>query len=75
VVSAAPDARTSFGVTRHSNRISASRGLRFRETGFRGQRKMRRNDLPTVTMPSLRLNRRTDPRQFGAFRPLSGNLR
>src|SRR5256885_5907715 len=39
---------------RHSNRVSASRGLRFRETGFRGQRKMRRNDLPTVTMPSLR---------------------
>src|SRR6266446_8099711 len=34
---------------RHSNRVSASRGLRFRETGFRGQRKMRRNDLPTVT--------------------------
>ena len=29
---------------------------------------MRRNDLPTVTMPSLRTNRRTDPRQFGAFR-------
>src|SRR5258707_1262058 len=37
-------------------------GLRFRETGFRGQRKMRRSDLPTVTMPSLRTNRRTDPR-------------
>src|SRR5258708_25525114 len=51
---------------RHSNRVSAAGGLRFRETGFRGQRKMRRNDLPTVTMPSLRTNRRTDPRQFGA---------
>ena len=52
---------------RHSNRVSASRGLRFRETGFRDQRKMRRNDPPTVTMPFLRTNRRTDPRQFGAF--------
>ena len=37
-------------------------------------RKMRRNDLLTVTMPSLRTNRRTDPRQFGAFRIPSGNL-
>jgi hypothetical protein len=52
---------------RHSNRVSASCGLRFRETGFRGQRKTRRNDLPTVTVPSLRKNRRTHPRQFGAF--------
>jgi hypothetical protein len=60
---------------RHSNRVSASRGLRFRETGFRGQRKMRRNDLPRVTAWSLRTNRRTDPRQFGAFRTPSGNLR
>src|SRR5437868_1366086 len=53
---------------RYSNRVSASRGLRFRETGFRGQRKMCRNDLTTVTMPSLRTNGRTNPRQFGAFR-------
>ena len=60
---------------RHSNRVSASCGLRFRETGFRGQRKMRRNDLPTVTVPSLRTTRRTDPRQLGAFRTPSGNLR
>ena len=52
-----------------------ARGLRFRETEFRGQRKKRRNDLPTVTMPSQRPNRRTNPRQFGAFRPPSGNLR
>src|SRR5260370_29636627 len=62
-------------VRMHSNRVSASRGPRFRETGFQGQRKMRRNDLPTVTMPSLTTNRRTDPRQFGAFRTPSGNLR
>ena len=55
--------------------LLSSHGLRFRETGFRGQRKMRRNDVPTVTMPSLRTNRRTDPRQFGAFRAPSGNLR
>src|SRR5437899_1754514 len=55
--------------------LLSSHGLRFRETGFRGQRKMRRNDVPTVTMPSLRTNRRTDPRQFGAFRTPSGNLR
>src|SRR5437899_1296392 len=41
MVSAAPHAR------------SASGGLRFRETGFRSRRKMRRNHLPTVTMPSL----------------------
>ena len=75
VVSAAPDARTSFGVSGISNRVSASRGLRFRETGFRGQRQMRRNHLPTVAMPSLTTNRRTDPRQFGAFRTLSGTLR
>jgi hypothetical protein len=46
----------------------------FRETGFRGQRKMRSNDLPTVTKPSLRTNRRTDARQFEAFRTPSGNL-
>ena len=32
----------------------ATAGLRFRETGFRGQRKMRRTDLPTVTIPSQR---------------------
>jgi hypothetical protein len=59
---------------RHSNRVSASRGLRFRETGFRGQRKIRRTELPTITMPSLRTDRRTDPRQFEAFRTPSGNL-
>ena len=36
VVSAAPHARTSFGLT-GTRTDSASRGLRFRETGFRGQ--------------------------------------
>src|SRR6516162_4705375 len=51
MVSAAPHASDFLRRNRHSNRVSASRGLRFRETGFRGQRKMRRNDLPTVTMP------------------------
>src|SRR5258707_8645906 len=63
---------------RHSNRVSASRGLRFRETGFRGQRKMRRNDVPTVTMPSLRTNRRTDPANSGLFvlfQEISGSIR
>src|SRR5258708_39639591 len=50
---------------RHSNRVSASRGLRFRETGFQGQRKMRRNRRPTVTMPPRSTNRRTDPANSG----------
>jgi len=61
-------------LTYPENALSNS-GVHFRETGFRGQRKMRRNGLPTVTVPSLRTNRRTDPRQFGAFHTLSGNLR
>jgi hypothetical protein len=63
---------------RHSNRVSASCGLRFRETGFRSQRKMRRNHLPTVTMPSLRTNRRTDPANSGLFvlfQEISGSIR
>src|SRR5262249_8199791 len=75
VVSAAPDAWTSFGVTGSRTRSLALAVSVFRETGFWGQRKKRRNDLPTVTIPSLRTNRRTDPRPSGAFRTPSGNLR
>jgi hypothetical protein len=39
---------------------------------------MRRNDLPTVTMPSLRTNRRTDPANSGLFvlfQEISGSIR
>ena len=53
MVSAAPHASDFLRRNRHSNRVSASRGLRFRETGFQGQRKMRRNDLPTRIAPIL----------------------
>jgi hypothetical protein len=38
----------------HSNRVSASRGLRFRETEFRGQKKTRRSNRLPVTAWSLR---------------------
>jgi hypothetical protein len=48
----------------HSSRNSAcfTTVLRFRETGFRGQRKMRRNDLPTVTQRTRRCCRLCRPR-------------
>ena len=39
---------------------------------------MRRNHLPTVTMPSLRTNRRTDPANSGLFvlfQEISGSIR
>jgi hypothetical protein len=39
---------------------------------------MRRNDVPTVTMPSLRTNRRTDPANsglFALFQEISGSIR
>jgi hypothetical protein len=39
---------------------------------------MRRNHLPTVTMPSLRTNRRTDPANsglFALFQEISGSIR
>jgi hypothetical protein len=39
---------------------------------------MRKNHLPTVTMPSLRTNRRTDPANSGPFihlQEISGSTR
>jgi hypothetical protein len=75
MVSAAPHAQTSFAVTGIQTESLPLAVLRFRETGFRGQRKMRRNHLPTVTMPSLKNEPSHGSRQFGAFRTLSGNLR
>src|SRR5262245_18297312 len=43
MVPPAPDAWASGPIAAHSNRVSADCGLRCRETGFPGRRKMRRH--------------------------------
>ena len=75
MVSPAPDARTSCQLAAHSNRVSATCGLRFRETGFRGQRRGRRNGPFNYRCAVSETKRTHQPRQFAAIRAISGNLR
>ena len=74
VVSAAPDARTSFGVTGIRTE-SLPRASPFPGNGISGPEKNAQKRPADCNEPSLRTNGRTDPRQFGAFRTPSGNLR
>jgi hypothetical protein len=78
MVSAAPHARTSFGVT---GIRTESLPLAVSVSGkrdFGAREKCAETHLPIVTMPSLRTNRRTDPANSGLFvlfQEISGSIR
>jgi hypothetical protein len=59
MVPPAPDARASGPIAAHSNRVSGDCGLRCRETGFPGQRKMRPIRRPNTDQRSQRPSGRT----------------
>jgi len=75
MVPPAPDARTSGALALHSNPVSVGDGLRCRETGFPGRRKIA-NTSPEAQISGLRDEAVVQkPRRFGAFRTPAGNLR
>jgi site-specific DNA recombinase len=70
-----PYARASGAIAPHSNRVSADRGLRCRETGFCRQRPTSRNGLAETVGCSQRPRGSTQARKRRAFLGYPGNLR
>jgi hypothetical protein len=79
MVPPAPDARASGPIAAHSNRVSTGDGLRCRETGFPGRRKMRQYVPRTTDQRSKRPSGRArTPPIRGLSQPLqefSGSTR
>src|SRR6516164_10792155 len=71
MVPPAPDARAFGPIAAHSNRVSADCGLRCREMGFPGQRKIRQYVARTTDLRSQRPSGRTrTPPVRGLSQPL-----